>query len=320
MAFVRQQRCGIFIFLIALTVHSACAGPLRERLRLRQAQATAAMDPADDASTTTLLPLPPGVRAWREVTYGNDARQRMDVYAPAHANGAPVILMVHGGGWRRGDKAARTVIENKIARWVPRGFIFISTNYRLLPDADPLKQADDVAHALASAQARAASWGGDPHKFILMGHSAGAHLVALLSAQPAMATRAGAQPWLGSVLLDSGALDVEAIMTARHARLFDAAFGAQRDYWQATSPLLLLSKDAPPLLVVCSTRRDVSCAQAQTFVAKAKALGIHAAQLPEDLSHREINSTLGEPGEYTNAVETFMGSLDTVVAARLKQP
>lgn len=320
MVFVRQQRCGIFIFLIALTVHSACAGPLRERLRLRQAQATAAMDPAEDAPTTMPLPLPPGVRAWREVTYGHDARQRMDVYAPEHANGAPVIFMVHGGGWRRGDKAARTVIENKIVRWVPRGFIFISTNYRLLPDADPLKQADDVAHALTSAQARAASWGGDPHKIILMGHSAGGHLVALLSAQPAMATRVGAQPWLGSVLLDSGALDVEAIMRAPHMRLFDAAFGAQADYWRKVSPQVQLSKDAPPLLVVCSSRRQDSCPQADAFVAKAKSMGVRAVPLSENLSHRDINGTLGEPGEYTRAVETFMASLDTVVAARLKQP
>lgn len=316
MVFMQTRRWGIFIFLLALAVPSAVAGPLRERLRWHAADA--ATTAADDAAGAAALPLPAGARAWRDVAYGGAALQRMDVYAPANARGAPVILMVHGGGWRRGDKTARTVVENKIARWVPRGFVFISINYRLLPDANPLQQANDVAQALAKVQTRAASWGGDPHKIILMGHSAGAHLVALLSAQPAMAARARARPWLGSVLLDSGALDVEAIMTARHAPLFDAAFGSKRDYWQASSPQRLLSKDAPPLLVICSSRRDTSCAQAEAFVAKGRSLGVRAAQLSENLSHRDINDTLGETGEYTRAVETFMASLNPGVAARLK--
>ena len=62
------------------------------------------------------------------------------------------------------------------------GIIFVSVDYRMLPQQDALAQADDVARALAFAQSRARSWGGDPGKFILMGHSAGAHLVALLAA------------------------------------------------------------------------------------------------------------------------------------------
>ena len=71
--------------------------------------------------------------------------------------------MVHGGAWRMGDKAASNVVENKVARWVPRGVLFISANYRLLPEADALAQANDVARALARAQEVAARLGATDH-------------------------------------------------------------------------------------------------------------------------------------------------------------
>ena len=154
-------------------------------------------------------------RVVRNVRYGSDIRQRLDVYAPPDAKGAPVIFMVHGGGWAYGDKSARGVTANKVKRWVPRGFIVISTNYRLLPKADPLEQAKDIARAIAVAQQRVPSWGGDPGKFILMGHSAGGHLVALLNASPALAGELPITPWLGAVSIESGALDVVEIILAR---------------------------------------------------------------------------------------------------------
>lgn len=69
----------------------------------------------------------------RDIPYGPDALQRIDVYSPQGAKNAPVLFMVHGGAWRTGDKASANVIDNKIARWLPKGFIVISANYRLLP-------------------------------------------------------------------------------------------------------------------------------------------------------------------------------------------
>jgi acetyl esterase/lipase len=159
--------------------------------------------------------LPAGVKLTPDVSFGQAERQRFDVYAPDGAKNAPVIFMVHGGAWRFGDKKAAKVVDNKVARWVPKGFIFISANYRMVPEADPLEQARDVARALAMAQSKAATWGGDPSKFILMGHSAGAHLVALLTAAPGEALKEGARPWLGVVCLDSAALDLVAIMEAK---------------------------------------------------------------------------------------------------------
>jgi arylformamidase len=251
------------------------------------------------------------MRVVRDIAYGPDARQRFDVYAPQDARGAPVIFFVHGGGWAIGDKANRGVVHNKTARWVPRGFVFVSTNYRMLPEADPLEQARDVARALAAAQAQAGSWGGDPERFILMGHSAGAHLVALIASAPGIALDLGARPWLGTVELDSAALDVERIMRDRHLRLYDRAFGSDPAYWAKASPLARLSAAGAPFLAVCSTRRADSCPAARDYAAKAQALGIRASVLEENLSHRQINEELGEDNDYTRAVEAF---LDTVTA------
>jgi acetyl esterase/lipase len=151
-----------------------------------------------------------------------------------------------------------------------------------------------------------------------MGHSAGAHLVALLSAAPAPAYAAGAAPWLGSVLLDSAALDVAQIMTDRHLRLYDQAFGKDPAYWRQVSPLQQLDASGPPMLAVCSTaRRDHPCDAARSFSARATALGRRAAVLEQNHSHGEINALLGQEPAYTEAVEAFMGSLDADVAKAL---
>lgn len=254
----------------------------------------------------------------KDVPYGPDAAQRFDVYAPSRALGAPVIVMVHGGGWRTGDKDMGRVVDGKLARWLPRGFVFVTVNYRLLPPAGPLDQARDVARALAAAQNQAAGWGADRAKFILIGHSAGAHLVALLASRPDLVAEQGAAPWLGSVLLDSGALDVPATMKRRHPPLYDRAFGQDPRYWQAVSPFHQLGRAGSPLLAVCSSRRPVACPEARRFVARAESLGTRAAVLAQDLSHAEINGKLGEDSEYTAAVEAFMRSLDPGVARALR--
>lgn len=271
-------------------------------------------DPAADTTRTG--------KVLRDIPYGTDPKQRMDVYLPTgggNATGpAPVIFMVHGGGWRTGDKRMAKVVDNKAARWLPRGFVFVSVNNRLLPQADPLDQVHDIAQALALAQSRAGRWGADPDQFVLMGHSSGAHLVALLAATPRLSTQHDVRPWLGTIALDSAALDVASIMLHRHYRLYDPAFGTNPAYWAATSPLQQLRAGAQPLLAVCSARRDDSCNQADVFARRAGRLGVRAEVLRQDLSHADINAQLGLPGSYTAAVERFMASLSPEVAQRLR--
>lgn len=298
----------LWSFALLFSCRLSCAGPLRDFLMERRMQ--------DEVR----ISLPEGARVLRDEAYGPDPLQRMDIYIPRQPDGVPVIFMVHGGGWRRGDKGADTVVANKVMRWVSRGFVFVSINYRLLPGTGPLEQAQDVVRALAAAQNKAPSWGGDPAKFILMGHSAGAHLVALLGASPETALKLGVRPWLGTIALDSAAFDVGQIMAARHARLYDQAFGEDATYWKQASPFYALSSKATQFLAVCSTRRSDSCGQAHRFTARASTFEVHAEVLEEDLSHREINQQLGIAGDYTASVEAFMGSLDGTVKSLLANP
>lgn len=282
---------------------------------------TSFAEPVADSARVEARPAAPaapaGPRVVRNVHYGSDIRQRFDVYAPPDAKGAPVIFMVHGGAWAYGDKSARGVTANKVKRWVPRGFIVISTNYRMLPKADPLEQARDVARAIAVAQQRAPSWGGDPARFILMGHSAGAHLVTLLNASPPLAGDLPITPWLGVVSIESGALDVVEIMRGQHARLFDRAFGRDSAYWRTVSPMHVLAAGAAPMLIVCSIRRPASCARSDRFASAANELGSRASVLREDLSHADADARLGVDPGYTGAVESFLRTLDVGVAQLL---
>ena len=305
----REAAASLFLALVLLlgTPLSAKAGPLRDVIELHRAQrAETTTDAAASAGPVA------GVRLLRDRPYGEHPRQRFDIYQPDRPlQGAPILLMVHGGGWSRGDKAMSAVVDNKVARWVPQGVILVSTNYRLQPDAAPVEQARDVARALAAVQKAAAGWGGDGSRVVLMGHSAGAHLVSLLAAAPELAEEVGARPWLGTVALDSAGFDVETIMLAKHARLYDTAFGKDRDYWRQASPLHRLRVAGVPLLAVCSTQRpDKPCVQAQSFADKARGLGMVVEVQGQPLSHRDINQSLGLASAYTTAVESFLGRLD----------
>jgi acetyl esterase/lipase len=297
------------IALALLTSAPATAGPLRDKLAERAAPLYDTHGLDDEDSASGKIALPAGTEVKRDVAYGADASQRMDVYQPQAAKDAPILVMVHGGGWRTGDKASAGVVGNKAMRWLPRGFVFVSVNNRLLPKAGPLEQAKDVAKALSTVQAQAASWGADPTRIILMGHSAGAHLVALLASSPAIVSGQGAKPWLGTIALDSAALDVVTIMESAHLRLYDNAFGSKPEYWRASSPLHRLAGKPAPMLLVCSSERKGSCPAAQRFAEKGVSLEGKVIVLPVALSHKQINSDLGTAGAYTESVESFIRSL-----------
>ena len=245
----------------------------------------------------------------REVAYGTHPAQRFDVYLPAQAKGAPTIFYVHGGGWRRGDKAMRGLIEAKQKRWTAAGAIVISTNYRMLPETDPLEQARDIARAVAKAQSTVVTLGGDPDGFALMGHSAGAHLVGLLAASPEMARQFGVKPWRASVLLDGGAIDTEATMRGRHLPLFDNAFGDDPAYWRMVSPVAQIGAKTAPVLAVCASARRDSCPANRVFLDKAARYGTRTQLLAKPMSHMEINRDLGEDNDYTREVETYLRSV-----------
>lgn len=305
------------VLLLGLLGHfpSAFGGPLRDGIEDRLESRRAAAQPEDAGEmdpgelSTTGVRLPPEVRLERDVPYGDDPQQRLDVYIPGQAKGAPVILMVHGGAWMIGDKAAAGFVSNKVARWLPNGYVVVSSNYRMSRRPNPLEQADDIARALALVKAKAPSWGGDPARVLLLGHSAGAHLVSLLTADQRSVTGQGGAPWLGTIVLDSAALNLVEIMQSKHKGFYDRVFGKDRTLWTEASPYHRLTAAPAPMFLVCSSRRSDACPQARAFSSKAVKLGGRATVLPMDLTHAQVNREFGRPSEYTAAVEDFMRTL-----------
>lgn len=258
--------------------------------------------------TETAYAVSSDIAVLKDVSYGAANKQTLDVYYPSNkTKDAPVIFMVHGGAWRIGDKASKSVVRNKVNHWVSKGFILISINYRMLPKTRPIEQAKDVEKALIFSQQRIREWGGSADKFVLMGHSAGAHLVSLISVRPDPQIL----PWLGTVALDSAAYDIVKIMNSGSPpRFYKRAFGRVPSYWNAASPLHVLNAKTPSFLAVCSTKRkDDSCSQARSFVDKAKGFGTDSQLLPMPLSHRKLNLELGSDNCYTQHVDEFIRKL-----------
>lgn len=262
----------------------------------------------------------------KDVAYGSENLEKLDVYFPGKNSSstlAPIIMMVHGGGWCVGDKGGAMMTANKVTRWVPKGFLFISINYPMINDgSNALAQANHVAKAVAFIQDSAQKWGADPTKLILMGHSAGAHLVSLVNADARIRQINGVRPILGTVSLDAGAIDVVKQMPNVYPFLktrYQEAFGNTEADWITASPFHQIDRTAAPWLGVCSTtRKDDPCGQAHAYADKSTRLGIKASVLPEHKNHGAINKELGMPGNYTRGVEIFMASLDPIIAQMLK--
>jgi acetyl esterase/lipase len=301
-----RRLLSVSILAVALAASSSAgAQGLRERLIAHIKEKSAEAQPVDPAQY-----LPGATRT--EAAYGADPAQTLEIYMPAPASGAnahnaPVIVMVHGGGWRIGDKNSKGVVDNKLKHWLPQGFVLVSVDYRMLPEAPVDVQARDVASAVAYVEAHAGDWGGDGNRLILMGHSAGAHLVTLVSSDPAKVAAAGGHSWRGTVVLDSAALDVAHVMTNKHPKLYDDAFGNDPAFWASVSPTAQLKPGAVPMMLVCSLKRpDDSCGQSRAFADHLKAIGMDAPVVPQPLTHMEVNATLGLDGNYTSTVDAFI--------------
>lgn len=253
-------------------------------------------------------PPQPGTDCQRDLAYGEHPRQRLDLYRPhgASLGPLPLILYVHGGGWRRGDKALPRLLGHKPAHWSSRGWAFAAMNYRLWPEADVLAQCEDLAQAIAFLQRRAQPLALDPSRLMLVGHSAGAQLAALLVASPARVAAAGVVPWRGTVVVDTAALDMVEVMQRPHYRFYDPVFGPDPAYWAAVSATRVLDgPPATPVLLLHGAARDDARRAAQGFAERARACGGSAAVLPLPLGHGDLNDSLGMPGPCTQAIEAF---------------
>lgn len=235
-----------------------------------------------------------------ELHYGDAPLQALDYY-PAGAR-APLVVFVHGGGWKRGDKGNATGAA-KIAHFREKGYAFATINYRLVPGATVEQQAADVASAVAYLRRNAGKLGFDPSRIVLMGHSAGAHLVALVGTDPKYLKAAGLDlsAIAGVVPLDGAAYDVPAQM-ADGARImqptYAQAFGNDPARQRALSPTLQTAAPNAPAFLILHVDREDGTRQSEALAAALRNAGtrveIQGFEGKGLAGHIAINRQLGE--------------------------
>ncbi|QLH41235.1 MAG: alpha/beta hydrolase [Defluviicoccus sp.] len=168
------------------------------RLLLVSAMAVSLLTACSPVSMLNALFMPrDGWQATRDIAYGSDDRQRLDVYVPTTADSSrraepprPVVVFFYGGSWRGGRRQYYRFIGEALTR---RGYIVVIPDYRVYPQVRFPAFVEDGAAAVAWTLRTIAGHGGNPRRVFLMGHSAGAHIAALLATDPAYLTAAGAE-------------------------------------------------------------------------------------------------------------------------------
>lgn len=223
----------------------------------------------------------------------------LDLYIPRAVSKAPLLIYLHGGGWLAGDKSG---IGPKGEVFAAQGIVVASVNYRLAPVTPSPNACDDIAAAIAMLRRIAPSIGADPDRFVIMGHSAGAHLAALTVADERyLSPHAGpASAIRGLILLDGSAYDVPRMMQSERGRLFDSNFGDNPAIWTQVSPLhFARNGNALPSTLLAYAGDDVLRAQAAHELADAIQRNGGSAvviSLPGK-THESIDSDLCEPGD-----------------------
>ncbi len=236
----------------------------------------------------------------------------LDVYLPPGCGPAPVLLWVHGGGWRRGDKS--NGMKQKVAWAESLGAALVSVNYRLTTPDSGVQWPDhgqDLAAAVAWVQQNGPAQGLDPTKLTLIGHSAGAHLVAIVATDQALLTTAGADPAKVSCVV---ALDFSFDLASAPAdKMIADAFGTDPQLIAAASPNVQIERNgAPSARFLIATRGGRSrVADAQAFVDLVNTSG-GSAELVDatPYTHNQVSTQLGAADDtlVTPAVTEFVQS------------
>ena len=237
-------------------------------------------------------------------------RQVLDVYAPPDAKNLPVVFWIHGGGWQTGDK---TSVQLKPQAFVDKGFVFVSTNYRLLPDVEMETIFRDIAKSMHWVHDHIAEYGGDPNQILVMGHSAGAQLAALICIEDRYLKAEGLS--LGSIKgcvpVDGDTFDVPAIIETAETRRRvhqqpQAKFGHREKFGNDPAKHLDYSavthvakdKGIPPFLILHVADHPDTSAQAQRLGAVLNDAGIPATLFGgKETTHTRINENLGQPDD-----------------------
>ncbi len=288
-----------------LALTASAQGQSRPAVPAPSASAPAAQ--SQPASKPDLSPVvAAGSRSALDVAYvsGGHEQQRLDLYAPATAKAAPVVIFVHGGEWTKGDKRE---VSHKPKLLNEHGIIFISVNYRLSGVAKHPAQVEDVAAAIRWTRDHVAEWGGDPQEIVLMGHSAGCHLVSLVALDPRPLAKYGMKPadLKGVVSWSGGAFDLPEKVRAggMYADYIRINFGEDERAWRDASPMAHVgdSKLMPQFLFASAQQGNPASREAsEKMVALIRAAGGKAeAALLEGRTHSTANSEVGRPGDKT---------------------
>lgn len=282
---------------------SSCQAELRDRMQQRGQQGRAGGEQAFRASA----------KVDQTIFYGADQRQQIDIYKPKDAvDDLPLILHIHGGGWRMGN---HKLVQSKPQHFTKNGYIFASAGYRLLPDAPVEDQAKDIGLAIQALVGQANDIGFAPGSIILMGHSAGAHLAALVSTDPQYAADAF-NAIKGVVLLDGAAYDIPATIktaSSRSLSTYQNAFGDDPERQKALSPITFAGGQTAPnwlALYVDSRVRAKSQAVSLTNALASAGANVTATAI-SNTDHGRLNRDIGTPAgaQQTQAIDAFLAGL-----------
>lgn len=253
-----------------------------------------------------------GDRVQKDIAYSQNGgeRTRLDVHAPGDGKDHPVVVWVHGGAWQAGDKAH---VQAKPRAFSEQGYVLVSVNYRFHPAVTYKEQADDIAQAVRWVHDHAKEHGGDPGRIFLMGHSAGAHLAALVGTDDRYLKKTGLSlsDLAGVVLLDGAGYDipkqVRQVLLPRMKTMYTTVFTDDEPTQRDASPVTHVAKGKgiPPFLILYVASRRDSKTQSVGLAAKLREAGVEAKVLPaEGKTHATINRELGQPND-TPTQEVF---------------
>lgn len=191
-----------------------------------------------------------GVVCTPDLAYGTDPRQVLDIYkssGSSPAGGLPVVVFVHGGAFIRGNKDSTPYIYANVPKLFAReGYLGINVEYRLAPEFPYPCGAEDVSLAVSWVRQHARSWGGDPDRIVLFGHSAGGSHVASYLTDPLF--NGQAQGVVGAILV-SARLDADTLPDNPNAGGVAAYYGTDVALQQRHAPMAHAGSMAVPLMV-----------------------------------------------------------------------
>lgn len=244
----------------------------------------------------------------QELSYGSNALQKLDYWKPA-APGSPLLVFVHGGAWKIGDK--RDAVGEKGGHALQQGYSFASINYRLVPSCTVEEQAQDVANAVAHLIKNAEKLGFDAKRVALMGHSAGAHLAALVGTDLRFLKTAelNEKSLRGVILLDGAAYDVPAQIAEGGRFMHDTyleVFGTDATRQKSLSPTVQAAAPNARAFLILHVQREDGTSQSNALAA-----ALRKADTPAEVKgfegrglqgHADINRKLGDSSYPATAV------------------